>query len=534
LFSQNFIEASQNKICIKDVDSEAFVLIVSWCKSKTLDFASLETKLVLSLLKTSQILLFEEIKFKCEQYLSENLDLETCIPALKMSNELSLKNLKTRSLSKSAELFENLPHTEVISLDEDILTELLSDSSLYCSNDTQLIEIAQKWSEHWSVSPNNLINHLILVQIKNLERCIYDDIDISSESIELMKTNLSGLRTASMEARGDIEFEELYSLFASYTRALNLYPCIIASRTESNQDNVTNRHVERTTFCFTFLPNFRELREEFELNTLYSSHEGFQVFPAGCCVSSLGSSFIISGGEYSLGRNSWNYDVLKLNYSTGMCETICKLSAPRRHHSAVIMDGFLYLIGGFNKLRIILSSMVKICLATGRESFCAALPNSGFKIAVTHVGGELIAVRGGLVHLYTPQLDSWRTIAIKPSSIPQTVEFHSAIRRRQTIYLTATYSTHLYSIELPETLVEDQEIILCKVGEFNSEVQNPCGLGGFIYNFYCNEFDDQRTVERFDLSSGLSEGLASFKDSTLEFTALTNNSAFAARRFNLN
>ena len=222
-----------------------------------LDFASLETKLVLSLLKTSQILLFEEIKFKCEQYLSENLDLETCIPALKMSNELSLKNLKTRSLSKSAELFENLPHTEVISLDEDILTELLSDSSLYCSNDTQLIEIAQKWSEHWSVSPNNLINHLILVQIKNLERCIYDDIDISSESIELMKTNLSGLRTASMEARGDIEFEELYSLFASYTRALNLYPCIIASRTESNQDNVTNRHVERTTFCFTFLPNFR-------------------------------------------------------------------------------------------------------------------------------------------------------------------------------------------------------------------------------------------------------------------------------------
>ena len=41
-----------------------------------------------------------------------------------------------------------------------------------------------------------------------------------------------------------------------------------------------------------------------------------------------------------------------------------------------------------------------------------------------------------------------------------------------------------------------------QVGEFCTEVQNPCVVGSRIYNFYNDEFSDQRTIEAFDIRTG--------------------------------
>jgi len=83
-----------------------------------------------------------------------------------------------------------------------------------------------------------------------------------------------------------------------------------------------------------------------------------------------------------------------------------------------------------------------------------------------------------------------------------------------------------------------KEVVLQKVGKFKNEAQNPVGIENQIYNFYCSDFEDERTVERFELferptedgSIGTSKTLLTIDDPALDFNALSFCTAFTVDR----
>merc|ERR1711915_769027 len=145
-----------------------------------------------------------------------------------------------------------------------------------------------------------------------------------------------------------------------------------------------------------------ELMEEYELHQIYAEGSDLPIFPTGCGIASWGSDIIVSGGEYSLGRNSWNLNIYKLAYATGKCEVLGRLSQPRRHHSCLVIGDWMYLLGGFNRMRVKLDSLVKINLSTAEEVECSALPVPMFKAAVTYYQEDLVVYNNGKLLFYSP------------------------------------------------------------------------------------------------------------------------------------
>ena len=67
------------------------------------------------------------------------------------------------------------------------------------------------------------------------------------------------------------------------------------------------------------------------------------------------------------------------------------------------------------------------------------------------------------------------------------------------LYLTSTYSTKVHRLTLPSPSTYTVEL----VGAFTCEAGNTCMLGSRLYNFYSEEFGDERVVEVLDTDTGV-------------------------------
>ena len=158
----------------------------------------------------------------------------------------------------------------------------------------------------------------------------------------------------------------------------------------------------------------------------------------------------------------------------------------------------MYMIGGFNKMRVKLDTMVKFNLLTELQVECTPLPASLFKAAVAHWQGGILVVNGSVVYTYSIDSDTWSQRNISASSMPVVMEFHAITQvGADSFYLTSTYSRDIYSLRLG-----GEEADIEKVGQFKFEAQNPTCTGGKLYNFFTDDFTDLRVVEAFSLASG--------------------------------
>ena len=124
-----------------------------------------------------------------------------------------------------------------------------------------------------------------------------------------------------------------------------------------------------------------------------------------------------------------------------------------------MIGDWLYVVGGFERMRVMIASVVKVNLVTQEEVDCCPLPCPAFKLALTSHKDNLKAFHRGSLLVYSPQSDSWSTTQIN-TDIPANIEFHSAINLCNIIYLTSSYSRSIYSVSL------ENQAEVKKVGEF--------------------------------------------------------------------
>jgi len=535
LFSKKFKEGSQEQIILQDIDPDSFELLLEWCKTGSLDLSSLTSEAVVKLLKVSSILLFEAVTNACLKFVErsiENCDLNISLDLLQITEILNLEDIQQKCLRLCAERFQELNLAKVSKLDETVLLKLLDHPELFTIDDSLMIKVCETWANHRNRSPTKLIHRAIQIQNKQLRR-LFENAAYSGKIQDLVnkdKEALLGTLEAleNFQAKDSFSPEDMKDLsthFDTNLRCCVLYPCVIGARVENlnpEADTVQSRDLKRDVVCYSIHPITNQMHKAFDLADIHSISE--PTFPTGAAVVSFGSAFIVSGGEYRLGRNSWNLNIYKYSFPSGKCEVIGQLQQQRRHHTAQIIGDWMYMIGGFNKMRVKLDSMVKFNLNTGQQVECASLPVTVFKVAMVEFMGDLLVISGGILYSYSTQTDSWSQKTISSRNISGAMEFHTAVNA-DNIYLTSTYSRDIFKLRMDESQAE-----LEKVGQFHFEAQNPVGAGSNIFNFYTDEFSDHRAVEAFNLKSGTSEVLMSKNDPTIEFNTLSNITALSLNR----
>jgi len=219
------------------------------------------------------------------------------------------------------------------------------------------------------------------------------------------------------------------------------------------------------------------------------SATGFQV------TSGDEGQLVVTGGEFSLGHSKWQKGVW-LRPIFGKWDMICSLERERRHHAAVLVDGStLFLIGGFGKHRIPLSSVDMVDLQSKSVTKCADLPTSMYSpAAVLLPDKKRILVAGrNLVTIYSLSRNSWDVIL--GVTLPQGIEFNRALSDGEhLVYLTSTHNRGLYKLDI--RLIDQVEL----VGNFSRETSNTCMMGRDVINFSSDEFGEERVVEKYSNS----------------------------------
>ena len=172
----------------------------------------------------------------------------------------------------------------------------------------------------------------------------------------------------------------------------------------------------------------------------------------------------------------------------------------RRHHSAVLHQGQLWMLGGVGRHRLVLDNVDRLDLQTGEEQSVSTLPFVMNRPAVAVFRRTQIVVVGQrTVLVFDTETNKWSP-QTTVSNYPSDIEFDRAMYDPETdsLYLTSSYSRNLFQCSISgDQLVCNME----SVGKFTTETKNTCIVDGIIYNFNSEEFGDERVLESYDVRS---------------------------------
>ena len=200
----------------------------------------------------------------------------------------------------------------------------------------------------------------------------------------------------------------------------------------------------------------------------------------------------------SAGYSNWNKNILcwdSLNQSWSLQSSV---ETVRRHHSAILHQGNLWMFGGFGKHRLVLDNVDRLDLRTGEEKSVSNLPKAMYRPAVTgYRTSQVLLVGKQIVALFDMESCSWTEVRV--TNYPTDLEFDRAMWDEESdcVFLTSSFSRALYKCSLQE----DKSCNLESVGKFTTEAKNTCLVDGIIYNFNSEEFDDDRVLESYDIKS---------------------------------
>ena len=213
---------------------------------------------------------------------------------------------------------------------------------------------------------------------------------------------------------------------------------------------------------------------------------------------------VISGGEHHLGHSQWSRDIWLIDTLRSCHKKIGDgvLERGRRHHAAVLACCKLFLIGGYGRHRDPLASVEVFDLASKEVRPCASLPHAVRRPAAAIWMNQLVVVAegdgdGGNIFAYKDDKDVWERLAgpILPQGVDRCVAASSI---DGDLYLTSTFSRTITRVSYHPGSYK-----LKSMGTFSKEAGNVCMVGSRLYNFYSEEFGDERVVESFDTETGL-------------------------------
>eukprot|EP00088_Acartia_fossae_P043611 TRINITY_DN4598_c0_g1_i2.p1 TRINITY_DN4598_c0_g1~~TRINITY_DN4598_c0_g1_i2.p1 ORF type:complete len:564 (-),score=59.18 TRINITY_DN4598_c0_g1_i2:184-1875(-) len=505
LFNPAFADSNQEIITIKDlVDVDDFEIILKYCQTGLVDLPDALSNL-LKLLQTSQALAFDQIFNLCiaeiKKRLTDTRETNSILDIFKASEIVNSEELSSLCLKKISLNFDSIDIDYFTSLHftEESIVKLASYPQLTCENDNKLLIMIRKWNDGKELC-SNLHWKLITIQLSMMENYVWTKGHmISTETkmnIESLISVLRAKKKTQLCEQSDLDQAFQFSLRSSWT-----YLCFLGSEKPLQKNQANNYSVH----CYTFNPRLRELEVGFDFDKDNPGPQ--QEILKGSSVTSLAEGFILAGGEYKYGKNAWNMEIIKYQYSSGTTFTreskVGELSCPRRHHTAVLIMDNLYLIGGFSSTRVMLSNMERINLTSGETSL-VELPGRGYNVAATEYKGKIVVAMKGGIYIYSEEMKTWLQRIIKTDTMPSNVEFHHAFCFQNYLYLTCNYQRSVYRVQLDNPDLAEIKL----VGDLANEAQRPFAQGPMLYNLARSDVLDfdgsgEKVIEMFDVRTGV-------------------------------
>lgn len=530
MFKDHFLEENKSEIELHSVNPAALAMLIEWMKSKTIPANEPTTQEVMDLLQCAGMLQFSEVQELCVEILCTRLDVTNCWSLLQLSDILSEEKLFNRAKKYIMWNFEKtITSSDFISIDKNLMMQILKSEHLNVKHEMLIFEALLIWvgTENKGLFPDLLKESLLFDNLSedNLKIILSHDLLKSEHNLlddiaEMVKyKSKQNSENQDRITSRELSQEILVLLKGGRYRYPPTYPCVIGhklakqthkeeKRTDDdelddwNQMGVrasryqdTYRAKEKSVHMFVFDPVTCKV-EPFGAVTNVQDGE---VEASGFKVANTGVDLVLSGGEFSLGQSNWSRSVTQWSSFRRSWEQIATMDNVRRHHTMVIMDREVYLLGGFGKHRIILDSVDSINLDTGDKRECASLPVAMYRPAAAQFRGRIFVVGKKKVMVYHPYPQNYWA-SLNQIGLPTDVEFDSALASDTHIYLTSAHSRELHRFD-PEC--GDSEMKLEMVGKFSKEANNTCIVNGVIYNFNSEEFDDERVVESFDTRSNV-------------------------------
>eukprot|EP00092_Neocalanus_flemingeri_P036593 GFUD01039843.1.p1 GENE.GFUD01039843.1~~GFUD01039843.1.p1 ORF type:complete len:598 (+),score=146.62 GFUD01039843.1:42-1835(+) len=528
MFQDHFMEENKTQIELHSVDPKSIKILIDWSSCTTLPLNHLSTQEVMDLLQSAGMLQFSSVQNICVEILCSRVDHNNCWVLMQFADLLSEEKFLKRIEKYILWNFETaVKSNEFTDVHPKILLRILKNEKLNVKNEMQVFRAVVTWvgkdKNNYEEFPelmrdsiffdNLSFDNLILISehdlIKNEEQLRSEIIDIIefkgkreySPKDDFQKLKIDPSVVTSMLKKGEARCLPIFPCVIGHK--LNKHPIKDLKRTDEeelddwNQMGVrasryqdTHKDKHKTVCMFVWNPTTLEVESIGPVNNVQDG----EVEASGFKVACSGIDLVLSGGEFSLGHSNWHKSVTKWNSLKRKWENVASMETVRRHHTMVIVNRVVYLLGGFGKHRIILDSVDAIDIDTGEQRECASLPVPMYRPAAAVFKGRIFVVGKKMASVYHPCPQNYWA-SLNHIGLPPDVEFDSAMASDSHIYLTSSHRRELFRFD-PES--KGPDVSLKMVGCFTKEANNTCIVNGVIYNFNSEEFDDERVVESFD------------------------------------
>lgn len=476
MFSSGMKESHYNVVEIKDMEADVMRELIRYISSEVLHLTNESVYCITAGACRFQISSAIEL---CCEFLSDNLCHNTCSSTLECSTLYHLKGVLKLAKRHMQHYFTKVCQTEdFLSIQVATLKSLLLEKALNVESEIDVYYAFERWID---ADVENRQQY-----IKELSKYIHIE-DIINPSIEL--NMLSEFKYLHISKNGILQRLENNKdqIRRKYRQVPEDLFCVGLQRfDEASQsfwfDPVIYK-IDMTKECSILKDNVIATMEEVLPNV--EGHGGYSV-----CVN--GQDIIVSGGEPKLGKNTWNLGIYCYNTFTNKWRKLSDLQSPRRHHASCAINNCLYVIGGYGRFRVKLSSMEKYDCDEDKWCSLAQSPTHGYHKALTVLHNKIYALFcSSAMFCYSPVQDSW-TKLLMSSDIQSGLAFLGACTYNDAIYVRA-------SRDLVHVLQHSDDKSLEVTNTYTHFTKkNNEEIGGYVFGIticndimYCFKTDDE-------------------------------------------
>ncbi|XP_067841736.1 kelch-like protein 24 [Heptranchias perlo] len=429
MFSTNLKESQQGTVDIKEIAADTMSCMLDYMYGGR---ENIREDNVQCLVEASELFQISALRSSCEKFLEKQLDPCNCLGILNFANIFSITALSEKSRKLLLEGFsEVIQHEEFLQLSESDLCDHLSNDLLAVTKEETVFEAVMQWVRHDVSSRRCALKGLLEhVRLPLLDRIYFVE---KVEMDELILSSKECLPLLQETRRYHIFGNEITSPRTRPRKFANIAEVIVLVGGCARKGHITLPYIERYNPAtgewaqLTKIPDYT--KSEF-------------------AVCALKNDIFLSGGHL------YSNDVWMYNSPLNVWVRVASLNKGRWRHRMVVLQGKIYVVGGFNGFSR-MSSVECYDPYLNSWSFTSPLLEAVSSAAVVACLNKIYVIGGALsdqlnsnkVQCYDPVKDDWTFVA----STPFAQRCINAVTLNDTIHVMGGLMNSIYKYDPTES-----------------------------------------------------------------------------------
>ncbi|KAL3278157.1 hypothetical protein HHI36_013500 [Cryptolaemus montrouzieri] len=509
MLTGNFVEKHSRTVNLQGVVGQAMQDLI---RLLTNELSIDECPDIFAVLAACNMFLFEGLKSAIILQLEEKLLPSNCLRIWFECENLQIYPLATKAKSICLRDFREVKQNSTISqLNLSELCTYLGHTNLHCDNELSVFQTAMSWFRNHSDEEQDVVltlikllacidfKHAAMSEILEIKSC--SDLQNFPEILLILDGIIklrSGDKLVENENNGNHLYNECCQIAQSFMQSKRRYfpknPYFLMRN--SKKFKLADFEVPvYEIICYDPVTQYLKRFADLDLKKL-SSLNGF-------CMLEYKKKIYLFGGEYSMGKGSWNQDVWSLDIIEGTKEQKQSMPAPRRHFESCVCGNYIYVVGGTGAYRVIQDNINWYDLEGDTWSKGAVLPCSGKQIKCCCHNNQLFvfSLSEKCGYLFFHETGLWKKFEISDPNcfIPKVFTPFSIISYNNNLYLKGDKLIQLVLMEDKLNAVKISPLPCYHDGEFVESVASD----NIVYTLYKHkgEENDKLCLECLNLET---------------------------------